>query len=57
MVLLFSDEVARLPPVWVRAVHSVYRVCLSLSFCQLMYTSFPFSFAGGIWDLISVDLH
>ena len=54
MLLLFSDEVtARLGK---SCSFGLPRVSFVI-FCQLMYTSFPFSFAGGIWDLISVDLH
>ena len=39
---------------WERAIHSIYRACLSLkTFISLcVCVSFPFDFMGWLWDLI-----
>ena len=55
MLPLFSIRVAESPPIWERAVYSVYRVRVfreRLSVC--MFASFPFCFEGGmVYDCIS----
>ena len=52
MLLPFSIRVAKCPPVWERAVHSVNCTCLSwalVKFC--VCPSFPFGIEGGMWDV------
>ena len=45
-------------PVWERAVHSVYRACLSYLLSIYVFSYFPFGFEGRIWDLtVSVPDH
>ena len=48
MILQFSERVAELPPVWVCAVHGVFRERLSIYMCS----SFRFGFEGDMSDLI-----
>ena len=52
MLLLLSVRVAECPPVWERAVRSVYCACLSLTFISFCVChSFLFGFKGEMWDL------
>ena len=49
MLLPFSIRVAKWPPVWERAVHSVNCMCLWWAFVKFcVYPSFPFGVEGGI---------
>ena len=53
MLLLFSISVAERPPVWERAIHSVYCACLSwecVKFC--VCPSFPFGIECRLWDVM-----
>ena len=52
MLLLYSVRLVECPPVWERAVYSVYCACLSSKFINLCVCCFPFWFEGGMWDLI-----
>ena len=55
MLLLFSIKVAERPPVWERAVHSVYCACLSRTFINFcVRSSVPFGFEGGMLGLIII---
>ena len=53
MLLPFSIRVAEWPPVWQRAVHSVYSTCLSWAMVKYYVCPFfPFGIGGGMWDVI-----
>ena len=53
LVTYFSKfQVAEWPPVWERAVHSVYRECLFKLLSIYVFSCFPFGFEGRMWDLI-----
>ena len=43
VLLLFSIRVAECPPVWVRAIHSVFCAAI-VNVNQFMCASFPFGF-------------
>ena len=49
MLLLFSFRVAEWPPVWERAVHSVYCAYLSWTFIKFFVSFFPFWYWE--WDV------
>ena len=59
MLRLFSAGVGEWPPIWERAVHSVYCACLSSTFINLCVCAFfPFDFEGGMWDLfVFIPVH
>ena len=50
MLLLFLIRVAELPPVWERAVHSVFYAWLSFAFIKFYLWPFLFGFKGGNRD-------
>ena len=46
MLMLLLIRVAEWPPIWKRAIHSVYRACLSWTFILLCVCFIPFLFWG-----------
>ena len=50
--IYFKFYVAEWPPIWERAVHSVYHECFRKLPSIYVFSYFPYAFEGRMWDLI-----
>ena len=48
---MFSAKIAEWPPVWERAIHSIYCMFLSWTFIIFSVCRFSFGFEVSLWDL------